>query len=111
MPKGKILGHIISPRGIKIDPKRVEVIQKIEIPGNKKCIQSFLGRIIFLRHFVPKFAEIIKPITNMLKKYVVIKWSQEEKSAFQRIKQYLVESPVLVSPNYSKELFIFSFSS
>jgi hypothetical protein len=78
MPEGKLLGHIISTGGIKIDPKRVEAIQEIAIPRNKKSIQSFIGRINFLRRFVPNFAEIIRPITNMLKKDVVIKWSQRK---------------------------------
>jgi hypothetical protein len=44
----------------------------------------------------------------MLKKDVVIKWSLEEKSTFQRIKQALVEAPVLASPDYTKDFFIFS---
>jgi poly(3-hydroxyalkanoate) synthetase len=47
----------------------------------------------------------------MLKKDVVIKWSLEEKSTFQRIKQALVEAPVLVIPDYAKEFFIFSLTS
>jgi hypothetical protein len=89
----------------------VDYIEEIEIPRNNKFIRSFIGRTIFLRHFVPNFAEIIRPITNMLNKYVVIKWSHEEKSTSQRIKQALVESPVLVSPDYAKEFFIFSFTS
>jgi hypothetical protein len=110
MPEGKLLSHIISTGGIKIDPKRVDFIQEIEIPRNKKFIQSFIGRINFLRCFVPNFVEIIRPITNMLKNDVVIKWSLEEKSTFQRIKQALVEAPVLVSPDYAKEFFIFSFA-
>jgi hypothetical protein len=38
MPEGKLLGHIISEGGIKIDPKRVKSIQEIAIPGNKKSI-------------------------------------------------------------------------
>jgi chemotaxis protein CheY-P-specific phosphatase CheC len=59
---------------------------------------------------VASFAEIIKHITNMLKKDVVIKWSLEEKSTFQRIKKDLVEAHVLVSLDYAKEFFIFSFS-
>jgi len=88
----------------------VDSIQKIAIPRNKKSIQSFIDKIICLRRFVPNFVEILRPITNMLKKYVVIKWSQEEKSTFQRIKQALVESLVLVIPDYAKELFIFSFT-
>jgi hypothetical protein len=102
MLEGKILGHIILFGGIKIDPRRVDVIQEIAIPINKKSIQSFIARINVLRHFVPKFVEIIRPITNMLKKYIVIKWSQEEKSTFQRIKQALIEYPILVNPDYAK---------
>jgi hypothetical protein len=80
MPEGKILGHIILARGIKIDPNRVCAIQEIKIPRNKKVVQSFIGKINFLRHFVPNLDEILKPITNMLKKNDVIKWSLEEKS-------------------------------
>jgi hypothetical protein len=38
MSEGKLLGHIISIGGIKIDPKRVEAIQEIGIPINKKSI-------------------------------------------------------------------------
>jgi hypothetical protein len=56
MLKRKLLGHIISKRGIKIDLKRVEAIQEIAIPRNKKSIQYFIGRIMFLRCFVPNFS-------------------------------------------------------
>jgi len=56
MIEGKTLGHIVSPRGLMIDPSRVEAIQNITIPRNKKDIQSFLGKIIFLRRFIPNFS-------------------------------------------------------
>ena len=35
MKEGKMLGNIISQEGIKIDPKRVEAINKIELPRTK----------------------------------------------------------------------------
>jgi hypothetical protein len=38
MPEGKLLGHIISTGGIQIDPKRVCVIQQIDIPINKRVV-------------------------------------------------------------------------
>eukprot|EP00253_Pinus_taeda_P008782 PITA_08782 len=41
MDEGKLLGHIISKDGIRIDPARVEAIQQIDLPWNKKEIQSF----------------------------------------------------------------------
>jgi hypothetical protein len=75
MHEGNILGHIVSFDGIKIDPKRMNVIHKINIPRLKKAIQSFIGRINFLRRFIPNFVDIIKLITNMLKIDVEIKWT------------------------------------
>jgi hypothetical protein len=42
--EGKLLGHIVSSDGIKINPKRVEAIDIINIPRNRKEIQSFLGK-------------------------------------------------------------------
>jgi ribonuclease HI len=111
MEEGKLLGHIVSPEGIKIDPERVKAIQQIDIPRNKKSIQSFIGKINFLRIFIPNFAEIIKYITDMLKKDAEIKWIPEAKESFENIKQALIKAPVLIIPNYSKEFLIFSFSS
>ena len=47
MIEGKLLGHIVSAEGIKIDPERVKGILKIKIPRNKKEIQYFIGKIFF----------------------------------------------------------------
>ena len=57
LEEGKLLGHIISKDGIKIDPERVSVILKVGEPRSKKEIQSFLGQVNFLRRFIPSFAE------------------------------------------------------
>jgi hypothetical protein len=43
--EGKLLGHIMSVNGVKIDLARVEAIQKLSLPRSKKDIQSFLGTI------------------------------------------------------------------
>ena len=66
--EGKILRHIISKEGIKIDPNRVEGILKIGTPRSKKEVQSFLGKVNFSRRFIPNLMEIIKHITCMLRK-------------------------------------------
>ena len=52
MKEGNLLGHIISQEGTKIDPKRVEAIRKIELPQNKVEVQSFLGKVNFMRSFI-----------------------------------------------------------
>jgi hypothetical protein len=94
-----------------MDLERVDSIHKIYIPTNKKAMQFFIGKINFLRHFVPNFVEIIMPITNMIKKDAEIKWTLEARLSFQRINQALIGAPILVSPNYSKDFLFFSFSS
>jgi hypothetical protein len=74
LEEGKLLGHIISKEGIKIDPSRIEAIQKLEHPRNIKELQYFIGKINFLRRFIPNLAELLRNITNMLKKDTKIKW-------------------------------------
>jgi hypothetical protein len=64
-----------------------------------------------LRRFIPNFAEIIKMITDMLKKDNKVKWTAEAKASFKRIKKSIGEAPVLASPDYTKEFLIFSFTS
>jgi hypothetical protein len=111
MQEGKLLGHIVSKDGIKIDPKRVEAIDTINIPRNVKEIQSFLGKMNFLRRFISNFVEIVKLITDMLKKNSEVKWTIEAKASFSHIKKFIAEAPVLVSPDYLKDFLIFSFAS
>ena len=52
LEEGKLLGHIISKNDIRIDPARVEAIGQIALPRNKKEVQSFIGKVNFLRSFI-----------------------------------------------------------
>ena len=111
MEEGKLLGHIILKEGIKVDPSRVEGILKIGIPESKKEVQSFLGKVNFLKRIIPNLAEIIKYITNMLKKGNEIKWTPKSRKSFEDIKVALTKAPVLANPNFKKEFILFYFSS
>jgi hypothetical protein len=70
-----------------------------------------LGKIIFLRRFISNFAKLVKFFTSMLRKGNEVKWTVEDQNYFDQIKQELIEAPVIISPNYSKEFLIFYFSS
>jgi len=90
----------------------VSVILKTDIPRNKKEVQSFIGKVNFLRRFLPNFAENCKRITYMLQKENGIKWTVESKQSFSDIKKpELTEAPVLVSPDFTKDFLIFYFAS
>eukprot|EP00253_Pinus_taeda_P029274 PITA_29274 len=68
LEEGKLLGHIISKDGIRIDPERIQAILQIPYPRNIKELQEFLGKINFLRRFIPNLAKLIRLLRNMLKK-------------------------------------------
>ena len=63
-----------------IYPKRVEAISKIGLPNSHKAMQSFLGKINFVRRFVPNFSQVVKPMQFLVKKDVPFKWSKEQKN-------------------------------
>ena len=111
LQEGKLLGHIISEKGIKIDPKRVEGILQIIHPRNIKELQSFIGKINFLRRFIPSLAELLRNMTNMLKKEIGVKWTLEAKNSFELVKHALTQAPVLINPDFTKDFLIFSFAS
>jgi hypothetical protein len=64
-----------------------------------------------LRRFIPNFAEIVKLITNMLRKNSEVKSTAEAKASFSHINKVISEAPVLESPDYRKYFLIFSFAS
>ena len=109
--EGRLLGHLVGKHGVRIDPERVEAIDKIQKPRSVKGIQSFFGQINFLRRFVTNFAEVSRPISRMLKKGSEIKWEGEPSIVFQKIKQAIKDAPILRAPDYDKPMHIFSFAS
>jgi len=110
MEEGNLLGHIVSAEGVRIDPSRVKEYQTLSLPRSKKEVQSFLGKINFLRRFVSNFVELVKHITSMLRKGNEVKWTPEPKESFVQIKKDLTKAPILISLDYSNDFLIFSFA-
>eukprot|EP00253_Pinus_taeda_P007374 PITA_07374 len=111
LEEGKLLGHIISKYWIRIDPKRIQAILQIPYPRNIKELQAFLGKINFLRRFIPNLVELIRLLSNMLKMDAKVKWFLEAKQAYESIKTALTQTPVLTSPKFDRDFIIFSFAS
>jgi hypothetical protein len=75
MKEGKLLGHIVLAEGVRIDLSRVESIQTLPLPRSRKEVQSFLGKINFLRRFVSNFVELVNHITTILRKGNEVNWT------------------------------------
>ena len=70
------LGHIISGKGIEPVPEKLESIKKMPAPTTPKEVKQFLGLIGYYRKFVPRFADITRPLTSLTKKDIEFHWTE-----------------------------------
>lgn len=98
------LGYTIGRGLIKPQLNKIDAIQNWPRPLNKKQVRSFLGIAGYYRRFIPNFASMAVPLTDLTKgkNSVMIKWTPEAERAFQSLKQALCSQPVLVCPDFHK---------
>jgi ribonuclease HI len=104
---GKLLGFIVSGRGIKIDPAKVQAIRSMPAPKIEKEIRSFLGRINYIARFIAQLTATYEPLFKLLRKDVKIKWTEDCQRAFDKIKEYLLNPPILVPPTPGRPLILY----
>jgi hypothetical protein len=102
LTQGKLLGHIVSKYGINIDPERITTILNLPAPTSKKEIQSFMGRINFVRRFFPNFTMMVKPIHNMQKHDQSFSWTKDVKNDFVGVKKEISSTPLSMKMDSNK---------
>lgn len=98
----KFLGHIIVPGGLQVDPEKTSAIADMPAPKNERQLKGFLATSSWFRRFVPNYAKIAKPLTDLLKKNSSWRWHDEQQAAFKHIKELLVTAPILRQADESK---------
>jgi hypothetical protein len=93
------LGMKISPKGVEIDEAKVKGIKSFPTPTDLRQSRSFIGLASYCRRFVPNFAEIASPITNLTKKGCPFVWGQPQKEAFEELKLRLSSAPTIAHFN------------
>ena len=109
----QFLGFRIGSGEKGIDPQKVEVINKLKIPRTKKEIRSFLGFTNFYRAFIPRYSELVTPLTDLLKATapelsIII---QEHIDIFERIRKILFARPILKAPDFNLPFIVQTDSS
>lgn len=100
----EFLGHIVTPNGIKTNPKKVECVKNFPIPKNTKQIKQFLGLTGYYRKFIKDYSLIAKPMTRYLKKDTKINVSDPEyEKSFNTLKTLLIHDPILAYPDFTKQ--------
>ena len=107
VPSGKLLGFIVGQRGIKLDLSKIKSIRELPPPKTKTEVMSFLGRLNYISRFIAQLTATCEPIFKLLKRDAAIKWTSKCQEAFDKIKEYLVNPPVLVPLELSRPLFLY----
>ncbi|CAI7851949.1 unnamed protein product [Closterium sp. NIES-54] len=106
LKKVQFLGHMVSTQGIHVDPKKIEAVRTWKTPENVKELQQFLGFANYYNRFVPQYAKIATPLTNLLKKNTPFKWEDVHQQAMEQLKTALTSAPVLILPDPEKDYVI-----
>ncbi|CAI7919746.1 unnamed protein product [Closterium sp. NIES-54] len=106
LKKVQFLGHMVSAQGVHVDPKKIEAVRTWKTPENVKELQQFLGFANYYNRFVPQYAKIAIPLTNLLKKNTPFKWEDVQQQAMEQLKTALTSAPVLILPDPEKDYVI-----
>ncbi|PKI70847.1 hypothetical protein CRG98_008738 [Punica granatum] len=93
---GKLLGFVVSEHGIEVDPDKVKAIMELPPPSTVREVRGFLGWLNYIARFIANLKDKCRPLFHLLRKNAAIKWEEECQKAFDTIKAFLVQLPVLV---------------
>ena len=105
------LGHLISPEGISPLPNKLDSIKHMPVPNSAKEIKQFLGLTGYYRKFVPRFADISRPLTTLTKKDAKFEWTSACQKSFELLKEALCGEPVLKYADTSKPYTLYTDAS
>ncbi|KAA0042309.1 reverse transcriptase [Cucumis melo var. makuwa] len=105
------LGHVVSAKGVSVDPQKVEAVVNWERPISATEVCSFLGLAGYYRRFIEDFSQLALPLTALTRKNVKFEWSNKCEQSFQELKKRLVTAPILALPVTGKDYMIYCDAS
>ncbi|XP_033730000.1 uncharacterized protein LOC117319277 [Pecten maximus] len=102
------LGHVVGERRIQLEDDKVQAIASAPRPETKKQVRSFLGLAGFYRRFIPNFAAIAVPLTDLTRKGAPnkVEWLESHERAYATLKKLLTARPVLKLPNLEQDFIL-----
>ena len=107
VPSGKLLGFLVSHRGIETNPEKVKAIEDMSPLQTLREMQKLADRVTVLGRFISKLGEHAMPFFKPMKKKGPFEWTQEADQAFQDLKKYLTSPPVMVAPRPLEPLVLY----
>ncbi|GKT32347.1 DDE-type integrase/transposase/recombinase [Aduncisulcus paluster] len=100
MREVKYLGFIISDKGRRIDPKKLEDLRNLTVPKSLKDLQKMVGKINYLREFILDHSRVAEPLTRIMRKpFKSSAWGPEQSAAWVKILEQLERCITLNHPS------------
>ena len=109
--KVEYLGFIVSKDGVSTDPSKVEAVVNWPQPNSVREVRGFLGLTGWYRVFIMSYAKIASPLTSILKKTNYFEWNDKAQASFEKLKDALVNAPVLKLPDFTKSFLVITDAS
>ena len=93
------LGFFIGKRGLRADPAKVRAIVDWPVPKNQRDLRKWLDLANDLHKYSANYADMARPLSNLLKEDVDWCWGNTEHDAFQAVKESHLHAPILSLPN------------
>ena len=95
----KFLGHTISSKGLMVDSDKIATVKDWPAPKDKASIRSLLGFGNYFRRFIYRYSDMVLPLTNLTKNNTPTTWTPECQTAFENLKNAIINAPVLKHPD------------
>ena len=107
VPRGMLLGYIVSQRGIEANPEKVSAVVRMGPIRDVKGVQKVTGCLAALSRFISRLGEKALPLYRLLKKAERFTWTLEAEEALDNLKRTLTTAPILVPPRPAEPLLLY----
>src|SRR3954467_9781076 len=107
IPAGKLLGYMVSARGIKANPEKVQAIARMQEPTDIKGVQQLTGRLAALSRFISRLGACTLPFYQLLRKGEKFEWTEEACKSFAELKKTLSIPSILAVPKEGEKMYLY----
>jgi hypothetical protein len=104
---GRLLGFLVSHRGIKANPDKIRAIEAMRAPAPLKDVQKLTGSLAALSCLISRLAERALPFFKLMRGSGPFTWTEEVEQAFREMKQYLTSLLIPIALELGETLFLY----
>ena len=107
VPSEKLLGCLVSKRGIEANPKKIKAIERMRKSAWLRDVQKFTGSLASVNRFLSRLGERALPLYQLMKNTTSFEWNNQADKAFRDVKRMLSTAPVLAAPAKKEPLLFY----